>query len=188
MFEYIVEAIPFNHVVYIIRYITKKAQHILFFLAFLTFGLGDGVTGAVLMGTRGISAESNLLAGYLYSTQGPLGFIAAKIWMTLLLLLVVYFLYIRSPDRSYWTINGYLAALSIAGALAVQANIRAIYGLPHMDFMNIILLYVMMVLTFVETGELIDNHLAARSSEKAITFRGMTAKEHASYKRDPEII
>jgi hypothetical protein len=45
----------------IIKYIIKimDLQRILFLLAFLTYGLGDGITAAYLMDRTGVMSESN---------------------------------------------------------------------------------------------------------------------------------
>jgi len=54
-------------------------QHFLYLLAFTTFGIGDALTGALLMNIKGVAAESNVFFSHLYSTQGPEIFIITKL-------------------------------------------------------------------------------------------------------------
>jgi hypothetical protein len=135
-------------------------QHFLYILAFATFGIGDALTGALLMNIKGVGAESNVFFSHLYSTQGPEMFITTKLWITLVILLLVFISYIVSHGKSYWMTNGLLIAISVGGIMAIQANIQAIYGYPFMNPSKIILIYIIFVFVFVMLGDLIDSHMA----------------------------
>ncbi len=152
------------------RFITRRinAQHILFILAFLTFGIGDSLTASMMMDARGISAESNFIAAYIYANHGLGGLIAAKIWFTIILLTVALIIFWRSQGRSYWMVNGFLMSLAAGGVMATMANLQAAAGLPHMSPTEIIFLYVGMLFAFVEAGDFVDTHIAGTSRANAI--------------------
>ncbi|VVB95093.1 Uncharacterised protein [uncultured archaeon] len=140
------------------RYITRRinAMHILFILAFLTFGIGDGLTSAIMMGKRGVSAESNLFFANMYSSSGLIGVITAKIGFTVLLLMASLLVYWRSQGRNYWMVNGFLMALTLAGIMATIANLQAAAGLPFMSPEKILFIYLGMMFVFVEAGDFVD--------------------------------
>lgn len=147
-------------------------QHFLYLLAFTTFGIGDALTGALLMNIKGVAAESNVFFSHLYSTQGPEIFIITKLWITLVILLLVFISYIQSHGKSYWMINGLLAAISIGGIMAIQANIQAIYGYPFIDPSKIILLNLTFVFVFVMLGDLIDSHVVKNPKKDIFHYHG----------------
>lgn len=142
---------------YIFRHNT--VQRVLATLAFLTFGIGDGLTGAMLMETRGIGAESNFIAQRIFATSGFTGMILGKIFITMVILTVVFAFYTLSNRRNYWMTNGFLAALTAGGLMAINANLSAITGIPFSSPAEIISIYLSMVLIFTEAGELIDRHM-----------------------------
>jgi hypothetical protein len=167
-----VQKMPFLQVIaFLYRRIFKQIniQHFLFTMAFITFGIGDAITAAMLMGTKGIGAESNYFARYFYATQGPEGFIAAKLWLTFFLLMVVFIIYMHSQGKKYWMVNGFLAALFIAGIMAIQANLKATAGLPFMSPTTIIFLFICMTFIFVEIGDIVDAHKAKKANDKSST-------------------
>lgn len=147
------------------RFIVRRinAQHILFILAFLTFGVGDAVTAAVMMDARGISAESNVIVAYIYANHGLGGLIAAKIWLTIILLAVALIIYWRSQGKSYWMVNGFLMSLTLGGIMATMANLQATAGLPYMNPTKIMFIYCGMVILFVEAGDFVDTRIAGTS-------------------------
>ncbi len=57
-----------------------KLQHVLYFTAFLTFGIGDGITGAYMMEKLGAGIEANPIARYLFINLGFGGMVMAKIY------------------------------------------------------------------------------------------------------------
>ncbi|NJD77548.1 MAG: hypothetical protein FIB08_10710 [Candidatus Methanoperedens sp.] len=150
----------------LLRYITRRvnAMHILFVLAFLTFGIGDGLTAAVMMANRGIGAESNLFFAGMYSSSGLIGVITAKIVFTAFLLMASLLVYWRSQGRSYWMVNGFLMALTLAGTMASIANLQAATGLPFMSPEKILLIYLGMMFVFVEIGDFVDTRKSETSS------------------------
>ncbi len=147
------------------RYIIRRinTQHILLILAFLTFGIGDALSAAIMMDARGTGAESNPIAAYVYSSQGFGGFFAAKIWFTIILLMASLITYWNSHGTSYWMVNGFLIALTAGGAMATIANLQAAAGLPHMSASNILFIYLGMVFIFIEVGDFVDKHVFVTS-------------------------
>lgn len=133
-------------------------QHVLYFTAFLAFGIGDGITAAFMMDKSGIGIEVNPIAGFLFMTQGFYGFVIAKIWLTFALLLGTHILQLRSPG--YWTINGFLIALTSIGLMAVKANLTATAGGIPESPGTIIFTYLVLTLVLIEVGSLIDEHKA----------------------------
>ena len=69
-------------------------------------------------------------------------------------------------------INGLLAAISIGGIMAIQANIQAIYGYPFIDPSKIILIYLTFVFVFVVLGDLIDSYMVKNPKKDIIHYQG----------------
>ncbi len=67
-----------------------NVQHILYITAFLTFGIGDGVTAAYMMSVLGAGIEANPAARYLFTTYGFNGLVIAKMWLTFVVLFAVF--------------------------------------------------------------------------------------------------
>lgn len=132
-------------------------QQFLYFFAFITFGICDALTGHLLMSIKGVNAESNVIFQQIYSVQGPGMFIFTKLWIVMSLLLFAFILSLRSHKKNYWMTNGFLAALSIGGLMATQANLQAINGQPFINPSTIILIFLTIMLIFLETGDLIDS-------------------------------
>ena len=61
----------------------QKIQFSLASVVFLTFGIGDGFTGAYMMNVCGILSEANPFARHIVETQGCIGLIIFKLWITL---------------------------------------------------------------------------------------------------------
>lgn len=133
-------------------------QHILYLAALITFGIGDGVTGAYMMSMRGAGIEANPIASYLFTVYGFDGFVAAKVWFTSVLLIESYMIQLKSPADMYWTVNGFLIALTAGGLMAVNANLSAIAGKITAAPGEIILAYLSLVLVLTEAGSIIDEH------------------------------
>jgi len=133
-----------------------NVQHVLYVAALLTFGLGDGFTGAYMMKELGIGIESNPVARHVFMTYGFGGVVAAKLWFTMALLFITYIIQMKSHEKMYWTINGFLIALTVGGLMAVNANLTAIAGnIPHAPS-EVIFIYISMVLIFTEIGSIVD--------------------------------
>jgi len=122
----------------------------------MTFGIGDALTGALLMSTKGIHAESNNLFKYLYETHGPGGFITIKLTLTAILLITVFIIHRQSNGKCYWMTTGWLAALCIGGVMAITANLQAVMGLTYMGPIDILLSYFILTILFIQAGDLID--------------------------------
>lgn len=131
-------------------------QHTLYLAAFITFGIGDGITGAYMMSVYGAGIEANPVASYLLTMYGFDGLIASKVWFTLILLFTSYIIQLKSPTDMYWTVNGFLSALTAGGLMAVNANLSAIAGKVTAAPGEIILAYLCLVLVLTEAGSIID--------------------------------
>ncbi len=136
-------------------------QHILYFTAFLTFGIGDGITGAYMMEKLGVGNESNPIIKYLFMTEGFWGMVAVKMWFTLVVIFFVFIVQMRSSDNMYWTANGFLLALTAGGVMAVNANLNAISGTAFQAPEEIIFIFLAMILIFTEIGGYVDRHTEA---------------------------
>ncbi|VVB88679.1 Uncharacterised protein [uncultured archaeon] len=132
-------------------------QHILYLIAFLTFGLGDAITGALMMHERGAAIEANPFIGYLFTTQGFDGVITGKVWLTLLILFATYIIQLKSPDM-HWTVNGFLISLTIGGLMAVNANLTALAGGIPQAPGAIIVVYLVLMFILIEIGSFVDGH------------------------------
>jgi|SRR5659263_210578 len=136
------------------RYVSRKLnfQHFLYFLVFVTFDIGDAVTASMMMDTKGIGAEYNVIAQHIYVNYGLAGLIAAK-----LCFIIVPLIYASSEvKRSYWMINGVLVALIIAGIMATHANLLKLEGLSHMAPMEINIIYFKVLFILVIAGMILD--------------------------------
>lgn len=156
----------------LLRFIARRfnTQHLLFLLAFLTFGIGDAVTAAIMMESKGIVTESNPMVVYIYTNYGFAGLIFAKIWFTIILLMGSFIIYWNSRGKSYWMVNGFLISLATGGTMAIMANLQATLGLAYMNPTEILIIYMGLVLILVEAGDIIDNHMTVASSNHA--YRG----------------
>ncbi len=150
--------------VYLLKLLTTFAikklnlQHVLYFLAFLTFGLGDGITAAFMMNRLGSGVESNPLIGHLYQTQGFEGVVIGKIWLTVLLLLGTHIVQSEYTGNMYWTVNGFLVSLTAFGLMAVNANLSVISGEIPSSRGEIIFIYLSLMLALISAGSFVDEH------------------------------
>lgn len=146
-----------NFKIHTIRVIRKvNLQHILYFTALLTFGIGDGLTGAHMMGKLGANMELNPVARQIFITYGFWAVLAAKIWFTMMILFAICFVQIKLHKNSYWTVNGLLIALAAGGMMAMNANMAVITGAVPQSSSEILLLYFSMVLILPEFGSIVD--------------------------------
>jgi len=133
---------------------TANLQRLLFFLAFLTYGVGDGVTAAYMMDRTGIMKEMNPVMRFLYASYGSQGVIGIKIWFTFLILFLVWIISRRA--NTYWTVNGFLSALCVGGIMAIRANLMAAYGMTPPPANSIIMTFLFLVVFFVMIGDVMD--------------------------------
>ncbi len=117
-----------------------------------------GVTAAYMMSLLGAGIEANPAASYLFTTYGFNGVMLAKMWFTFAMLFAVFVIQLKSPTNMYWTINGFLAALTAGGIMAVNANLTAVSGLTPEAPGEIILIYLFLVLILTEAGSFVDNN------------------------------
>lgn len=161
--EYAYERIDFLEIIKLaILFAIKriKLQHVLYFTAFLTFGIGDGITGAYMMEKLGAGIEANPIARYLFINHGFGGMVMAKMWITGVILFAAYIVELKSSESMYWTVNGFLIALTAGGIMAVNANLTAIAGeIPHAPS-DIIFAYLTLVVALTEVGSFVDRRTA----------------------------
>ena len=149
------------------RYVFKfnrrqKIQFLLASVVFLTFGIGDGFTGAYMMNICGIFAEANPFARHIVETQGCISLILFKLWMTFTLLLIVIRIEKFSKHPMYWMTNGFLVALGFGGIMATITNLMRIYDVAIFGYgvqspLLIIQVYTGLMFVLVLFGNLIDN-------------------------------
>ena len=164
-----------NFRLHTIRVLNKiNLQYILYFTAFLTFGIGDGFTGAYMMGKLGTGIELNPVARQIFTTHGFLAVIAAKLWLTLMIIFTTYYLQTKVRKKTYWTVNGFLIALTAGGLMAMNANLAVIAGTILQAPFDIIFLYLSMVLIFPELGSIVDKWTDSR--ETIIKNRGVSLR------------
>lgn len=133
-------------------------QRLLFLLSFLTFGVGDGITAVYMMDKIGIMSEMNPMVRFMYASSSAQGVIAMKIWFVFLILFMVWI--ISRRENIYWTINGFLFALSLGGIMAMRANLMAAYGTVPPSPASIIMTYLILTVLFVMLGDLMDKATA----------------------------
>ena len=139
----------------------QKFQAFLAVGAFFTFGIGDSVTGALMMNLCGTSAEANPIMRYLIDTQGSIGLILFKLWVTMVLLSIVIVIQDMSTESTYWTTNGFLVAFGIGGALATTSNLMRTFSFDFFGYgtpspILVILVYLMLTIGLVALGGIAD--------------------------------
>ena len=132
-----------------------RLQGLLYILAFITFGIGDSISGLWMIGERGIMNEANPLARHIIYEYSLRGFIEFKIWITIMVLLIPFM--VRGRESNYWMTNGYLFSFIAAGTLATIMNYSAA---QHEDFFlspgQVIIIFLGMVCLLTYSGDKID--------------------------------
>ncbi|MCL7411408.1 MAG: DUF5658 family protein [Methanosarcinaceae archaeon] len=141
----------------------QKFQAFLAVGAFITFGIGDSVTGALMMIIHGTSAEANPIMQYLINTQGPIGLILFKLWITMALLSIVILIQDRSTKSTYWTTNGFLVAFGIGGILATTSNLMRTFSFDILGHSTpsplfVIMVYFLLTIGLITIGGALDNN------------------------------
>ncbi len=139
----------------------QKFQAFLAVGAFITFGIGDSVTGAFMMISCGLGAEANPIMRYLVETQGSIGLILFKLWITMALLSIVIVIQDLSKESTYWTTNGFLVAFGIGGVLATTSNLMRTFSFDFFGYgtpspILVILVYLMLTIGLVTLGGIAD--------------------------------
>lgn len=157
--------IPFIRSKYSFRLDRKtKIQLYLALAAFITFGIGDSVTGAFMMSFHGVGAESNPLARHIMETQGGIGLVLFKLWATAALLTVVVGVQRSSVEPMYWTTNGFLFSFGIGGFLATIANLMRTFQLDVLEIgvpspITVICIYLGLTGILTVYGSVVDNRI-----------------------------
>lgn len=140
-------------------------QRMLYILAFVTFGIGDGFTAAYMMERTGAMREANPIVRLAYIYGGWNGAIFIKMWFTFLILSIVGFIYRKG--NMYWMVNGFLFALIIGGIMAMRANIMAGMGSIPPSPLSIVVTFLFLTILFVNIGDEIDKLLESRRTKGA---------------------
>lgn len=135
-------------------------QRILYLLAFLTYGIGDGVTAVYMMEKAGPMQEINPVIRLVYIYTGGQGTIILKTWFTFLILSFVWF--ISRREKNYWMINGFLFSLFIGGIMAMRANITAGTGMMPPSAVSIVMTFLFLTVLFVTIGDEMDKLIVAK--------------------------
>lgn len=134
--------------------IKRRLRSLLFISSFLTYGLGDGITAAYMMGKTGAGIEGNPLARFMYVSYGSKGLVALKLWFTFVILSLIST--ISKRTGAYWATNGFLVAFTIGGIMATRANVLATLGMPFPSPVSVISTFLFITILFIEVGSLID--------------------------------
>ncbi len=152
-----VKPIPIAEIIFVpIKYIlsTINLQKALFLSSFLTYGVGDGVTAIYMMEKTGAIGEINPIIRFMYASSGKQGVISLKIWFSLVVLFLVWF--VLRKTCLYWTINGFLTALTIGGVMVMRANMMTAYGMEPPSPSSIITTFLFLMVLLVMIGDLMD--------------------------------
>ena len=134
-----------------------RFQGALYLLAFLTFGLGDAVSSLWMFEQQGILRETNPILRYILLNYNVSTYLGIKIWFTIVILFMIFWIQINSKEPVYWTVNGCLISFIIIGTLAMVLNIQA--GRNEALFLSarqVISLYLIMIFLLTTIGEKID--------------------------------
>ena len=154
----------------------KKVQTMLYVTSFLTYGIGDASTAVYMMKLKGIGIEANLLIRHIIETQGFFGFVTFKLWITFTILAIPFIMQFMSKERLDWTINGFLAAITVGGILAIIANtVAARGGTPPLSAGGVIMVFVVIVIVLSHIGGELDDRIDGRVSGKKRYARDFTA-------------
>lgn len=158
------ESVGLRDIVYVpVKYLFGRINLLraLFLSSFLTYGVGDGVTAVYMMEKTSVMREANPIMRFVYASSGKQGVVALKVWFALVVLFMVWI--VSKRTQIYWTINGFLFALTMGGIMAVRANIMAAFGMEPPSPGSVIITFLFMVILFVMTGDLIDKlHTGAK--------------------------
>ena len=175
------EESEFGFIKLLFGYIYRRLnfQHFLYFCVFITFDIGDTVTAAIMMDSKGLGVEYNPIIQYIYLNYGLSGLIAAKLWLIIVPLMIAS----TKVKDSYWFINGVLGSLIVLGILAIQANIQEISGIPHMSPMEINTIYLVVLLLFTFAGTIIDNYTKTKAQNSfSNRIKGLNKKYSSTFK------
>ena len=135
----------------------NRLQGLLYLMAFLTFGLGDTLSSLWMIQHQGILRETNPILRYILLNFSVSNYWLIKIWLTLVILLMIFWIQVRSKEPIYWTVNGCLISLIISGLLTMVLNIQA--GRNEALFLSagdVIFFFLIMVYILTSIGEEID--------------------------------
>ncbi len=126
-------------------------------MAFLTFGVGDTLSSIWMIQHQGILRETNPILRFIFLNFGMSNYWFIKIWLTIVILFMIFLIQSKSEEPLYWTVNGCLISLIISGILAMVLNIRAERNEAlFLSAGEVILLFSVMVYLFTSIGEEID--------------------------------
>ncbi|MHC1569452.1 MAG: DUF5658 family protein [Candidatus Syntropharchaeales archaeon] len=158
------------------------SHKLLFFSGFLTFGLLDGLTAAMMIDEKGIIAEANPLLRELVISYGSLSLLIFKVVACFLLLSIPLLIQHFSKKSMFWTINGFYGVFTIAGILAATDNwIFMNMGDPFIDPELVTALTFLVVMIAIALGDIMDYN---RNRTHGQTHSMITDKEWERMKRE----
>lgn len=147
-----------SDIISIINQVRMNIHYVLYIMAFFTFGIGDGFSGAYMMDKLGTGTESNSIGRYLFMDYGFGGLVMAKVFYTLVILFAMFIIQFKFYKTMYWTINGLLFALSVGGMMAIYANLTALSGKVVQAPEEIIFIFLALIIILCEIGYFVDRH------------------------------
>jgi len=137
-------------------------QRLLYLFAFLSFGLGDAVTGGYIMNSRGPFIETNPIIRYLFINDGLEGVVLVKLSFTFILLLLIHRIQGKSNVSAYWTVNMTLIALTSLGLIGIYFNLMSLSANPP-ALSQMLFIYAFILLILIEAGDFIDRRVRENS-------------------------
>jgi len=137
-------------------------QRLLYLFAFLSFGLGDAVTGGYIMNSRGPFIETNPIIRYLFINDGLEGVLLVKLSFTFILLLLIHRIQGKSNVSAYWTVNMTLIALTSLGLIGIYFNLMSLSANPP-ALSQMLFIYAFILLILIEAGDFIDRRVRENS-------------------------
>ncbi len=149
-----------SEIISVINQVRMNIHYVLYIMAFFTFGIGDGFSGAYMMDKLGTATESNPIGRYLFMDYGFGGLVMAKVFYTLVILFAMFIIQFKFYKNMYWTINGLLFALSAGGMMAIYANMNALAGEVVQAPEEIIFIFLALMIILSEIGYFVDMRTA----------------------------
>ena len=118
----------------------------------------------MMMESKGIGSEYNMIVQYIFVNFGLAGLITAKLWFIIVPLIIASMV----VKQSYWLINGVLVSLAIFGLMAIQANLSRFAGLAYMSPMEINFLYLKVLFILSLAGMILDKHFTYSTNQISI--------------------
>ncbi|MCE8427778.1 MAG: hypothetical protein J5U19_05225 [Candidatus Methanoperedens sp.] len=132
-------------------------QGALYLLAFLTLGLGDGISFLWMIQQQGIMKEGNPIIIFIILNYGTSTFLEIKMLFYMVILYLTLLVQKWSEEPIYWTVNFCLILFIIIGTLLTILNIQAARNDNlFLSLDQILILFMILVMIFTAIGQKID--------------------------------